>query len=258
MAVSCCANDDPGGVSLKLDHRIRLYVFLATSFVTALVVGDIIAVKVTEVTIAGVVFPFTAGLLPFPVTFLLTDLLNEFYGKQAARQVTWFGLVMAIFTIAFVTIGIQLPWAAMTLEDGWGGVRASEFDKVMGGSVRIYVASLTAYMIAQFTDIAVFNLLKRLTKNKALWLRATGSTVVAQIIDTIIVNVIAWGGTMRTSELVRLMIFSYVVKLLIAIALTPAIYLGHTIVERWLGIEPVKLDAEGRPIVEEAQSAVVA
>jgi uncharacterized integral membrane protein (TIGR00697 family) len=243
---------------LKLDARIRLYVFLACGFVTALVVGDIIAVKVTEMTLFGVVFPFTAGLLPFPVTFLITDLLNEFYGKQAAKQVTWFGLAMAVFTITFVTIGIHLPWAAMTLEDGWGGVRASEFDKVMGGSVRIYVGSLTAYVVAQFTDISVFNLLKRLTKNKALWLRATGSTVVAQIIDTIVVNVIAWGGTMRASELVRLMIFSYVVKLVIAVALTPVIYVGHAIVERWLHIEPVQLDAEGRPLVEEGPATEVA
>jgi uncharacterized integral membrane protein (TIGR00697 family) len=233
---------------VKLDNRTRLYVFLACSFVTALVVGDIIAVKVTEVSVAGTVFPFTAGLLPFPITFLLTDLLNEFYGKQAARQVTWFGLAMAIATIVLVLVGIELPWARMTQEESWGGVHADEFNRVLGGSIRIYVASLTAYLVAQFTDIAVFHLLKRLTKNRALWLRATGSTVVAQIIDTFVVNALAWGGTIRSGDLARMMVFSYVVKLVIAIALTPAIYLGHAVVERWLKIAPVTLDAEGNPI----------
>jgi hypothetical protein len=232
---------------MQLDNRARLYLVLACAFVTSLVVGDLIAVKVTQVTLLGVVFPFTVGLIPFPVTFLLTDLLNEFYGKSAARQVTLVGLAMALLTLGFVVVGLALPWADMTRSEGWGGVTQAQFDPVLGGSFRIYFASLAAYLVAQFTDIAVFHALKRVTRNRLLWLRATGSTVASQVIDTVVVNLLAWYGRMENDALLKLMIISYAVKLGIALALTPAIYASHAVVERVLEIVPVKLGEGGEP-----------
>ncbi|NBD10044.1 MULTISPECIES: queuosine precursor transporter [Corallococcus] len=233
---------------MNLDRRIQLFVALAGLFVTSLVVGDIIGVKLFEVHLGPVVAVMSMGMLPFPVTFLLTDILNEFYGKKAARFVTWVGFFMAIFTFAIVSVSVEIPWAPMTEAKDYIGTVAPSFNNVFGGSQRILMASMVAYLVGQFSDIAVFNLLKRVTNNRMLWLRATGSTVVSQLIDTVVVQFVAWTGVLPREVIFRIIFTSYAVKLLIAIGLTPLVYLGHTLVERKLGISPVVLGADGEPV----------
>jgi hypothetical protein len=109
---------------------------------------------------------FSAGFIPFPITFLLTDLLNEFYGKKVARVVTWVGFSMAVFTLIILTIAVSLPPSPITEAADWTGVRQPDFEKVFGGSRRILVASMVAYLFAQFTDIWVFNRLKAVTHGR--------------------------------------------------------------------------------------------
>jgi uncharacterized integral membrane protein (TIGR00697 family) len=235
---------------MNLDRRLQLFVVLAGVFVTSLTVGDIIGPKLFEVHLGPIDAIMSAGMLPFPVTFLLTDILNEFYGKRAARFITWVGFFMAIFAFAVITAAVQVPWAALTQGPGYTGTVEGAFNNVFGGSQRILAASMVAYLVGQFSDIAVFNLLKRLTKNKMLWLRATGSTVVSQLIDTVVVQFIAWTGVLSTGVIFNIIFTSYAVKLLVAIGLTPLIYAGHVLVERKLGIPPVVLGADGEPVVE--------
>jgi queuosine precursor transporter len=241
---------------VRLDQRIQLFVVLAAVFVTCLLVGDIIGGKLLEVHILGRAFVISAGMVPFPVTFLLTDLLNEFYGKRAARFVTWIGFASAGLALLILQIATQLPWAPFTSSSDWSGVRPTAFDNVFAGSRRILYASMMAYLVAQFTDIAVFNLLKRLTRNRMLWLRATGSTLFSQFIDTIVIQVLAWEGLLDLRRIVGLVVTSYTVKVAVAVGLTPLIYAGHALVERWLHIQPVRLDELGRTIDDGAESGM--
>ncbi|MDC0712799.1 queuosine precursor transporter [Stigmatella sp. ncwal1] len=235
---------------MKLDTRFRLFVVLAGVFITSLIVGDIIGVKLFEVKLGPILAVMSAGMLPFPVTFLLTDILNEFYGKKAARFVTWVGFGMAVFAFAVINIAQGVEWAPLTRAPDYTGTSEGSFNNVFGGSQRILVASMIAYLIGQFSDIAIFNLLKRKSKNRFLWLRATGSTLVSQLIDTVVVQIIAWVGVLSTEVIIRIVFTSYVVKLLVAVGLTPLIYAGHALVERWLGMHPVRLGPDGEPIPE--------
>ncbi len=228
---------------MNLDRRIQLFVVLTATFISCLLVGDIIGGKLLQLDETGR-FVISLGMVPFPITFLLTDLLNEFYGKRAARFVTWTGFMMALLAFGIIQIGTELPAAPFTLAANWNGTRPEAFDNVFGGSKRILFASMVAYLSAQFTDIALFNALKRRTQGRMLWLRATGSTVASQLLDTIIVQFVAWLGLLQLEEIGRLILTSYLVKLGVAIGLTPLIYAGHALVERWMGLKPVPLDPE--------------
>ncbi|MBX5480241.1 MAG: queuosine precursor transporter [Myxococcaceae bacterium] len=235
---------------MHFDRRTQLFVVLAATFVACFVVGDIIGGKLLEYVNWNVSFVLSAGMVAFPVTFLITDLLNEFYGHKAARFVTWVGFGMAILSFSIIAVTVALPWPEFTRSPGYGGVTESAFDLVFASSRRILVASMCAYLIGQFADIATFRLLKRIARNRYLWLRATGSTVVSQLIDTLVVTLVAWWGTDNHARMPSMIATSYAMKLLIAIGLTPLIYAGHAIVERALGIQPVKLDNRGEVIVE--------
>lgn len=227
-----------------LDAKYKLFVVLAGVFTTCLVVGDIIGGKLIQTALFGQTITLTVGMIPFPVTFLLTDLLNEFYGKRAARFVTWVGFAMALLAYAFIYIALQIPIADMTKSATWDGVTAGGFDNVFNGSKRMIVASLVAYLFGQFADIGVFHLLRRLTRGRFLWLRATGSTLVSQAIDTLTISIVAWYGLMGMGDIVNIMVSSYTLKFLIALGLTPVIYAGHALVQNLLGLQPVPHEAE--------------
>lgn len=220
-----------------LDRRHKLFLVLAAIFLVCFVVGDIIGGKLVEVRLLGFSWGTTVGMIPFPVTFLLTDLLNEFYGKRAARFVTLVGFGAAV--LAFVLITIAGTVDPHPMSKGWGGVSKLAFDEVFMGSRRILVASLCAYLVSQFIDIGIFQVLKRTTQNRMLWLRATGSTAASQLIDTAIVSTLGWGEQMPLAELVKMIFVNYGLKVVIAVALTPLIYLGHALVQRGLGIQPI-------------------
>jgi queuosine precursor transporter len=222
-----------------LDKRHKLFLVLAGIFTTCLVVGDIIGGKLVSTQIFGFEFTTTVGMVPFPVTFLLTDVLNEFYGQRAARFITLVGFGMAVLSFAFIYAAAAIPFAGFTHAADWTGVNEAAFNNVFLGSMRMIGASLCAYLLSQFVDIAVFHLLKRVTSGKLLWLRATGSTAVSQLIDTVTINFVAWSGMMSVGKIVTIIYSAYGLKLMIAIGLTPLIYLCHTLVQRGLGIPAI-------------------
>jgi uncharacterized integral membrane protein (TIGR00697 family) len=224
---------------LKVDARFKLFLFLVGGFVTCLIVGDLIGGKLYATKVHGVEFVISVGMIPFPVTFLLTDLINEFYGHKVARLVTWVGFVMAMLTVSLVYVASIVPYAPFT------AITQASYENVFLGSLRIFAASLVAYIVSQYTDIGVFRLIKMVTQNRLLWLRATGSTAVSQLIDTVVIQTIAWVGTPVQPKIPAIILTSYAVKLLVAIGLTPLIYAGHAVVERVVGIEPVVLDKDG-------------
>ena len=206
----------------------RVFFALGSVFVTCLVVSDIIGgAKLVELgTVSGRPLTVSVGMIAFPVTFVLTDLLNEFYGAKAVRFMTYVGLAMLALTFAILTAATSLPAASYT------PFPAHWFQTIFGSSLRLIVASLTAYLIGQLLDIFLFVVLKRWARGRYIWLRATGSTVVSQLVDTVVVQFINFGGVLAVSDIWALAQNSYLLKLILAIAMTPAIYLGHAILER--------------------------
>ncbi len=225
--------------TMFLDKRHKLFMVLAGIFTTCLVVGDIIGGKLIETNLFGFEFTTTVGMLPFPVTFLLTDVLNEFYGKRAARFVTLIAFGMAVLSFTFIYLAAAVPFASFTRGADWTGVNEASFNNVFLGSLRMIIASLCAFLVSQFVDIGVFQLLKRVTSGKLLWLRATGSTAISQLIDTVTITVVAWTGMLSAGKIATIIYSAYGLKILIALGLTPLIYLCHALVERGLGIQPL-------------------
>lgn len=229
---------------LRFDARTRVFLVLAAVFTTCLVVGDVIGGKLIELPMPGWTAVITVGMIPFPVTFLLTDLLNEFYGKKAARFVTYVAFACAVLTYAFIAIGAAIPIASFTRASDWEGVTEEAFANVFLGSQRMIVASLAAYLASQLVDIFAFHALKRMTGGRLLWLRATGSTLASQAIDTVTINVVAWAGMLPAGEIVNIMLSSYAVKFGVAVGLTPLVYAGHAAFERFFGLVPVAIAPE--------------
>jgi uncharacterized integral membrane protein (TIGR00697 family) len=229
--------------AVTLDARLKLFVVLAGLFITSLLVGDLIGGKLYQTQVGDLTLTISVGMIPFPIVFLLTDLINEFYGRQAARFVTLVGFIMAWFTIAVLSVAQIVPWAPMTRDPAWTGFTQSTFDNIFLGSRWILICSTVAYLIGQLIDISIFHFLRKRLHGRFLWLRATGSTAVSQLIDTIVIQILVWRGVMPSfGDIVSIIATSYLVKVVAAIALTPVIYAGHALVERGLGLEPYRAD----------------
>jgi uncharacterized integral membrane protein (TIGR00697 family) len=214
-----------------MDRKQRFFVGLTALFVAALITSDLIGAKYFR--IFGL--DLSVGMIPFPLTFLLTDIINEFYGKDGARRVTFVGLGAAIFTFAIINLAIALPVSPESPMPG------EQFKSVFGWSSRLYLASLTAYTIGQLLDISVFMALRRLTGHRFLWLRATGSTLISQAIDTLVVNFVLLTGTKSLGFILTVSRNSYALKVALAIGLTPLIYAGHALLRRHFRIAEVRV-----------------
>ena len=221
---------------MKLDARQKLFAVLVALFVTSLIVGDLIGGKLYDlgVELGGLPLGISVGMIPFPIVFLLTDLINEFYGKKAARFVTMVGFAMALFTIVVLQLAVMVPWPASPFQ--------GSFDTIFASSQKILFASTIAYLTAQLIDIALFHYVKRKLGDRMLWLRATGSTVVSQLVDTFVIGFIVWWSDKTLPEILGIVLTSYLAKVAVAIGATPLIYAAHALVERGLGIVPVQPD----------------
>ena len=221
----------------------KLYVICAAVFLTALVVAEATAGKLFtafrlpfELHIFGESFDavvMTAGVIAFPVTFIVTDLLNEYYGKAGIRFVTYVGMVMIIFEFILLQAAMAVPAAAFS------PVPQEAFDVVFGASGWIILGSLVAYLVGQLADITLFHWLRRLTHGRYLWLRATGSTFGSQFLDTFLVLFVAFylPGVMSFQTVLAVTLFNYAYKFAIAVLITPIIYAAHWAMDRYLGHE---------------------
>jgi len=241
----------------------QIYLWLSALFVAALLVADVLGVKLFRIPLGfsfGVPWQdapidavtHTCGMLTFPVTFLLTDLVNEFYGNKAARRLVWIGFAAAGFAFLVMNIALAMPhW------DVPFNINQKSFEDVFSSSRIMYVASLTAFLIGSLSDIALFGWLKRITGGKRVWLRATGSTVISQAIDSFIVTWLAFsvGRTLLASdvpampmdEVLKTAATGYLLKFVIAILLTPVIYLGRWVMARRFGMQPLPVEGVAPP-----------
>jgi queuosine precursor transporter len=228
----------------------KVYLWLATIFIACLLIADIVGIKLFRIELPFELFGFdgiehTCGMLTFPITFLLTDLVNEYFGPRAARRLTFMGLAAATFVFIIMNIAQAMPYLQAPFN-----VRKESFDAIFGSAKVMYVASLCAYLVGQLSDIAIFGFLKRLTKSRFVWLRATGSTVISQFIDSFIVSYLAFSlgreifadpanPPAPVSAIPGIAITGYILKFVLALAITPLIYLGRSIMERKFGLKPI-------------------
>ncbi|MDX1960850.1 MAG: queuosine precursor transporter [Leptospiraceae bacterium] len=216
-----------------IDKKNKLYLVLTSLFITFLLVAELTGSKLFK--FAG--FTMTIGVIPFPVTFLITDTLNEFYGKDGVRRTTLIGFAMILIAYFVIAIDLQIPAIPESPIDD------ATFEKVFVNAKWIIIGSITAYLIGQFIDIYVFQFLKKISKGKYIWLRATGSTVVSQLVDSFVVIFIAFWNLFPTAKLLEISTTNYIYKLCIAILLTPVIYLVHYWIESYLEIHAENISA---------------
>lgn len=226
---------------MKLDARLTLFMTLVGVFLTSLILGNLIAGKVAGIDVGGHELVMSVGGIPFPLTFVLTDILNEFYGRKVVRRVTFLGFAMTAIAFGMIHLAATLPWMSDAHGADWKGLPPSAWNSVFTGATQIQIASMIAYLAGQLLDIALFFTIKRWTGNRFLWLRATGSTVISQGIDTILVTLIGF-WSLPGDTLVEMIQTAYLVKIVVAIAMTPVIYALHALIERTWGLEPVPLE----------------
>jgi len=231
-----------------LTQAQKMYLWLAMFFVASLLVADIVGIKLFRIPLPFPILGFeaiehTCGMLTFPITFLLTDLINEHYGARAARRITWIGFAAAAYVFLIINIAQAMPYL-----DAPYNVSPAEFDAIFGSAKIMYVASLSAYLVGQMSDIAVFGFIRRLTGERFVWLRATGSTVISQFIDSFVVSYLAFSlgrelfpdpanPAAPVSAIPAIALTGYALKFVLAIAMTPLIYLGRRMMRRYVSTD---------------------
>ena len=208
--------------------------FLTNSILAEMIGGKLIFVGGPDLRI-GPLGPFrmSIGIIPWPVVFVVTDLINEYFGRKGVQRLSFLavGMISYVFVVLALTRLIDAAPVSPT------GVDDASYNKVFGSTMWIIVGSILAFLTSQIIDVFIFHLVRRRTGKAFLWLRATGSTIISQIIDSVIVLYIglAIPYQMTLKQFVELAVPNYLVKLVIALLMTPLIYLGHWLVEMYLG-----------------------
>lgn len=241
----------------------RLFLVLSGFFITNALIAEFVGVKIfslestlgwkpADIKLFGGSYSFnlTCGVLLWPVVFVMTDIINEYYGTKGVRFLSW-------LTIGLIGFGFLMIFAAIQTEPNswWIGSKQeagienmdTAYNAVFGQGMGIIIASMTAFLIGQLVDVLVFHRIKKITGEKKIWLRATGSTIVSQLIDSFIVLLIAFyfyprwvpgqGAPWPFDQILAICIVNYIYKFIMALIMTPVIYLVHGWIERYLGHE---------------------
>lgn len=227
----------------------KIYLYLGALFITSLVVSNLIFQKFFYwnpfggVTVFGAsLFEISVGILPYPVTFLITDLISEMFGKKKANQLVVAGIFASFFSLLIVYTANAVPATS------WSPVQDSLFTSVFGNTIVAVFASMMAYLIAQFVDIQLYHFWKRLTKGKYLWLRNNFSTFSSQLIDTFtVVALLCWFGEIPWDKFTGLVISGFIFKIIVAFFDTPLLYLSVYVMRKRFNLEvgeEIDLDAQ--------------
>jgi|TARA_B110000008_G_scaffold34664_1_gene30783 uncharacterized integral membrane protein (TIGR00697 family) len=200
------------------NFKDQFYLILSGIFIASLITCNLIANKFVTVDLGFKVFVVSAGILPYPITFLVTDLISELYGQKKANLVVIAGFFASMVVLLFLWLGGQfnaIPDSIVTDE---------VYNSVFRNAWRIIAASMVAYLFAQVVDVRIFHFWKKLTNGKHLWLRNNASTVVSQLLDTILVICILFFGVWGTDQIFSAIIDGWTFKMLMALIDTPIIY----------------------------------
>lgn len=242
----------------------RLFIILAGIFIATTLIAEIIGVKIfslektfgllplnAEVLGQTLSLNLSAGVVIWPVVFIMTDIINEYYGQKGVRFLSIFTAVLISFTFVVFVGAIELVPADffVTSKTGSGITDMNmAYSSVLGQGGKIIIGSIAAFLLSQLIDVFTFHRIKRVTGEKKIWMRATGSTLVSQFIDSFVVLFIAFyiGSRINAAEgdfvwpfrlFIAVGCVNYAYKFIVAIAMTPVIYLVHYLIERYLGAE---------------------
>jgi hypothetical protein len=241
------------------DKKTNLFIVLSGIFLTNAIVAEVVGVKIFSFeTLIGVApaqfkllgefvldFNLTAGVMIWPVVFITTDVINEYFGKGGVRRISF--LTAAFISYVFIVIWIvtDLPPAAFWLEvnstDPEGNIFNinTAFSTIFRQGLGIIIGSLTAFLLGQLVDVFTFQWLRRFTGSSKIWLRATGSTLVSQFIDSFVVLGVAFYvfGNWSLNQVIAVGIINYIYKFCVAVLLTPLLYVAHYLIDNYLGKE---------------------
>ncbi|WP_339703116.1 queuosine precursor transporter [Algoriphagus aquimarinus] len=240
-------------------RKTNLFIILGSIFLCNAILAEIIGVKIFSAektlgfdpvnwTFFGeylLDFNLTAGAVIWPMVFITTDIINEYFGKKGVKKMSF--LTAGMIAYAFIIISLV---TALTPADFWLDVNATTpdgksfnisyaFNTIFRQGLGIIIGSLTAFLIGQLIDVYVFQKLRAVTGEGKIWLRATGSTLVSQFIDSFLVLGIAFYvfGNWSISQIIAVGIMNYIYKMTVAIVLTPLLYVAHGMIDRYLGKE---------------------
>lgn len=245
------------------DKSSKLFLILGAFFVTNTLLAELIGVKIFSVEgtlgIESLAFRFfgedisgfsmTAGVLLWPVVFVMTDVINEYYGKKGVKFLSLMTAGLVVYAFIMIQIAIHVVpadwWIGSKVEKGVPD-QSMAFNAIFGQGAWIIVGSLIAFLIGQLTDVWSFRWIRKRTGKRMIWLRATGSTLISQLIDSFVVLFVAFylGADWSIQLVLAVGITNYIYKFLVAIVSTPLVYLAHYVIERFLGIEKAEALAE--------------
>lgn len=236
-----------GQSQYELSPQQSVYVVLTSIFVTCLIIADVIGVKLFEIPLPFEILghktvEHTCGMLTFPITFLLGDVINEYYGPKAAKNTVYIGLAMSMLVFLVMNIAQAMPYL-----DKPFNVTKESFDMIFGSAKLMYIASICAYFVGSLSDIWLFGVIKKATGGKLLWLRAAGSTVISQVLDSFVVSYLAFsvgkelsGQTGATfPEVLNIAATGYGLKFFLSACMIPLLYVLKTILTEKMGLQPL-------------------
>lgn len=231
-------------------RKDNLYIVLASIFLCNAILAEIIGVKIFSgeklLAISAGDLPFsityTAGVIIWPVVFITSDIINEYFGQVGVRRISYITAILISYAFIGIYTATLLPPADFWLEinkgkDGLFDINLA-FSSIFRQGLGIIIGSIVAFLIGQILDAYIFHKLKVFSQNKKLWLRATGSTIISQLVDSFVVLFIAFYvfGNWSINQIVEVALNNYIYKFVVAIALTPVIYLAHKLIDRYLGL----------------------
>ena len=216
---------------MNTEKSKKIYLYLAAIFIAALVVCNLIANKFITIDLGFKTFVISAGVLPYPITFLITDILSEIYGKKKTARIVWAGFGASLFVLGVLLLAQQFTAIAGSPVDD------ETFNKVFGNSWRVIFASMTAYLCAQLIDVRIYHFWKEKTAGKHLWLRNNFSTVFSQLVDTTLVVCVLFLGIRSNSEILQFILDGWLFKMLCAFIDTPILYASTAFIRNKLGLK---------------------
>jgi uncharacterized integral membrane protein (TIGR00697 family) len=232
----------------------RLFIVLTGFFLTNAIIGEFVGVKIFALeatlglapfnwTLFGITgtLNFTAGVIVWPFVFILTDVINEYFGVRGVRYISWVavGLISYAYLVAYATISLAPAkfWVDINAGMGVPNIQTA-FAQIFGQGMWTICGSIVAFMVGQLVDVVIFHRILKMTGERYVWLRATASTAVSQILDSFIVLYIAFViGPQHWSipQFLAVGTVNYVYKMTAAVVLIPLLYLGRVVIERYLG-----------------------
>jgi uncharacterized integral membrane protein (TIGR00697 family) len=235
----------------SMSRETKLLLVLSAVLVSSAVVAELVAVKLFEVRFYAwlgfdTTFTLTCGSLLWPLVFLTTDVVNEFFGHRLVRFVTWVTIAMISWTFLVTNLSMYVPAASFSPVDD------ATFGRVFGQSAWIIVGSMAAFLMSQLVDVTVFHRIRKALGGRHIWARATGSTIASQVFDSFIVIYVAFwlpgvlgvsragADPISAAKALEISLSSFTYKVGVAIAVTPLVYASHWVVEWWLGHDEAK------------------